>query len=85
MARKNKILVPEAQKGLDDLKQRLLKSQTPENAKFEVSEEKGIPLNRYDNGNLSTRDAGRIGGPIGGQMVKELVRQAQKELMEKNK
>jgi len=85
MARKNKILVPEAQKGLDDLKQRLLKSQTPENAKFEVAEEKGIPLNRYDNGNLSTRDAGRIGGPIGGQMVKELVRQAQKELMEKNK
>ncbi|MGP4077973.1 alpha/beta-type small acid-soluble spore protein [Halobacillus sp. K22] len=84
MARK-KILVPGARKGLDELKQRLLKTQTPENAKYEVAEEKGIPLNPYDNGNLSTRDAGRIGGAIGGQMVKELVRQAQKDLMEKNK
>jgi small acid-soluble spore protein D (minor alpha/beta-type SASP) len=48
--------------------------------KFEVADELGIPLRRGYNGDLTSREAGRIGGVIGGRMVKVLIRHAQEAL-----
>lgn len=80
MARRNKLLVPEARAGLDRLKADLLQSASPEEVKYEVATEQGISLRKGDNGDLTTRDAGKIGGQIGGRMVKELVRMAQQQI-----
>ena len=48
-----------------------------DNAKFEVANELGIPLNKGYNGEIKSRDAGRIGGSIGGKiggnMVKKMI------------
>ncbi|KHE72284.1 alpha/beta-type small acid-soluble spore protein, partial [Halobacillus sp. BBL2006] len=85
MGRRNKLLVPEARQGLDNLKVELAHSQSPEDAKYEIAREKGIPLTKGYNGQLTTKQAGTIGGQLGGQMVKELVKRAQQELQEKNK
>ena len=48
--------------------------------KFEIAEELGIPLTDGYNGKLTSEQAGKIGGPIGGNMVKEMVRLAQEQL-----
>lgn len=63
MARNNKTLVPEARGALDDLK-------------FEIADELGIGLKEGDNGDIKARDAGRIGG----NMVRELIREGEKNL-----
>ncbi|GBG07425.1 putative alpha/beta hydrolase [Paenibacillus agaridevorans] len=52
----------------------------PDNVKFEVAKELGVPLKPNGNGNLTTEEAGHIGGRIGGSMVKELIRLAQDQL-----
>lgn len=90
MARKNKILVPEAREGLDQFKNRVMESQgyginsnSGEDVKYEIANELGIPLNREYNGNLTAKQAGTIGGPIGGNMVKEMIKLAQKQLTRK--
>ena len=44
------------------------------NAKFEVAQELGIPLKAGYNGDLISRDAGRIGGRIGGKIGGNMVR-----------
>jgi hypothetical protein len=54
--------------------------QQPDQVKFEVAQSLGIPLSQTDNGHLRTEDAGRIGGKIGGAMVKEMIRMAQEHL-----
>ena len=41
----------------------------------------GIPLSKGYNGKLTSEQAGKIGGPIGGNMVKEMVRMAQEQMM----
>ncbi|QHT47568.1 alpha/beta-type small acid-soluble spore protein [Halobacillus sp. ACCC02827] len=84
MPNRKRILVPEARAGLDQLKKEVTRSSTADRAKFEVAEELGIPLREKGNGDLSTKDAGRIGGRIGGGMVKEMIRRAQMELQHKN-
>lgn len=88
--RNNRILVPEARKGLDRLKANVMKDQgyrvdanNPENVKFEIAEELGIPLNEGYNGKITAEEAGKIGGPIGGNMVKEMVRIAQEQMLKK--
>ena len=52
--------------------------------KYEVAQELGIPLHPGYNGELTSRDAGaiggRIGGRLGGQMVRRLVALAQAQL-----
>ncbi len=52
--------------------------------KFEVAEELGIPLRRGYNGDLTSRQAGaiggRIGGRLGGQMVRRMVQFAEQEM-----
>ncbi|MBB6453532.1 hypothetical protein HNQ94_001981 [Salirhabdus euzebyi] len=83
MGRRNKILVPEAREGLDQLKAKVTNSQSPENAKYEVADEQGIPLNDGYNGNIRAKDAGKIGGNIGGNMVREMIKMAQQEMNKK--
>ncbi|MBP3256356.1 MAG: alpha/beta-type small acid-soluble spore protein [Clostridia bacterium] len=46
------------------------------NFKYEVASEVGVSLKDGNNGNLTSRDAGRIGG----NMVKKLIQQAEKNL-----
>lgn len=48
--------------------------------KFEVADELGIPLREGYNGDITARAAGAIGGKIGGNMVRVMVRYAQQML-----
>ncbi|EKN71049.1 hypothetical protein BABA_02702 [Neobacillus bataviensis LMG 21833] len=80
MARRNKILVPEARRGLDALKAKVVQSVNPEDAKFEAAEEVGVPLKKGYNGQLTSEQAGKVGGRLGGSMVRELVKMAQENL-----
>ena len=80
---RNKILVPEARKGMDDLKAKVVGADHPSNAKFEAAEEVGVPLQKGYNGKLTSEQAGKIGGKLGGSMVKELVRMAIENIAKK--
>ncbi|WP_026569517.1 MULTISPECIES: alpha/beta-type small acid-soluble spore protein [Sediminibacillus] len=83
MARRNKILVPEAREGLDRLKAKVSNTQDPDKAKYETAEEQGIDLKQGYNGNIKAKDAGKIGGKIGGNMVKEMIEMAEEQLKNK--
>jgi small acid-soluble spore protein D (minor alpha/beta-type SASP) len=84
MARKRRrVLVPEAQQGLDQLKAKVAGTNTPDQAKFEVAKELGVPLEKGYNGRLTSVQAGKVGGRLGGGMVKELVKMAQENLSKK--
>lgn len=63
MARNKKTLVPEARNALD-------------NMKHEVANEIGVKFKEGYNGDMTSRDAGRVGG----QMVKKLIDQAEKQM-----
>lgn len=80
MARRTRILVPEARKALDQLKAKVVHADNPDQAKFEAAEEMGIPLKSGYNGQLTSQEAGKVGGRLGGSMVKELVKMAQENL-----
>ncbi|MBN8192343.1 alpha/beta-type small acid-soluble spore protein [Bacillus sp. NTK074B] len=77
---KRKLLVPESRRALDQLKASVSGTHDPKEAKYEVAREQGIPLQRGYNGKLTSEQAGKVGGAIGGNMVKELVRMAQENL-----
>lgn len=84
---RRKPLVPGAEQALDRLKTDVMReegyrveSDKPEQVKFEVARAHGIPLGTGNNGSLTTSDAGQVGGPIGGAMVRELVRLAKERL-----
>ncbi len=62
----NKINVPEARQAMNNMKQ-------------EVANELGITLNQGYNGNLSSRDAGYIGG----NMVKKMIEAQEKQMSNK--
>lgn len=86
---RSRLLVPGAANELDNFKADVMKKEGynvnkehPENVKFEVARTLGIPLQSGYNGNLKTEDAGRIGGKIGGSMVREMIRMAQQKLVE---
>lgn len=55
----------------------------PDNVKYEVARELGVPLQPDGNGSLTTESVGQIGGKIGGSMVREMVRLAQEQLANK--
>lgn len=57
MANRNQRLVPQASAALDQMK-------------FEVAQEMGIHLDPAYNGNLTSRDAGIIGGNITKRLIK---------------
>ena len=59
----NTKVVPEAREALDKFK-------------YEVASEVGVNLKQGYNGDLSSRDAGKIGG----QMVKKLIQQAESQM-----
>lgn len=59
----NQKVVPEAKEALNKFK-------------YEVASEVGVNLKQGYNGDLSSRDAGRIGG----QMVKKLIQQAENQM-----
>ena len=59
----NRTLVPEAKEALNKFK-------------YEVASEVGVNLKNGYNGDLSSRDAGRIGG----NMVKKLIQQAENNM-----
>ena len=60
---RNQKLVPEAMSALDKFK-------------YEVASEVGVTLKDGYNGDISARDAGRIGG----QMVKKMIQQAENNM-----
>ncbi|KAI7282661.1 hypothetical protein KC345_g3363 [Hortaea werneckii] len=57
----------------------------PDDVKYEVAKEMGIPLQPGNNGTLTTESAGQVGGRIGGSMVREMVRLAQEQLAKQEK
>lgn len=77
-------MVPEARQGMQELKAQVMSQQgykgAPEQVKYEVAGRLGVPLQPGYNGQLSTEDAGKVGGNIGGPMVRELIRRAQQSL-----
>ncbi|WP_455675406.1 small, acid-soluble spore protein, alpha/beta type [Pradoshia sp.] len=83
MARRRKIMVPESQQALDRLKAKIAHTDNPDQAKYEIAKEKNIPLAHGYNGKITAEDAGKIGGALGGGMVKELTRMAMEQLRSK--
>jgi hypothetical protein len=91
--KRNRLLVPEAREALDALMKNTAAKKITDlpggvapKGKDEivdkVAESLGIPYQQKgDNGNLTTRQAGRIGGQIGGSMVQKLVALAEDALM----
>lgn len=63
MAYSNKKLVPEAMNALDKFK-------------YEVASEVGVNLKDGYNGDISAKDAGKVGG----QMVKKMIQEAEKNM-----
>ena len=63
MTSSNKSVVPEAKEALNKFK-------------YEVANEMGVNLKDGYNGDLSSRDAGKIGG----NMVKKLIQQAENQM-----
>lgn len=85
--KKRRPLIPQARESLDQLKAEIMSKQgyktdknKPDQVKFEVADELGIPLNDEYNGSLTSKQAGQVGGTIGGSMVKEMVKMAQQSL-----
>lgn len=87
MARRRRYVVPGAEQGMQAFKADVMKREgynvnpdRPDDVKFEVAKELGVPLQPGYNGDLSTESAGHIGGKIGGSMVREMIRLAQDKI-----
>lgn len=83
MGRKRRLLVPEASQGVNRLKADVMAKEgykvdpaAPDNVKYEVAKELNVPLEKGYNGTLTSKQAGQVGGKIGGSMVKEMVKMA---------
>lgn len=88
--RKRNYAVPGVEQTMQNFKADVMKREgytvnpnRPDDVKFEVAKELGIPLQEGGNGELSTEAAGQIGGQIGGSMVREMIRLAQERLAER--
>jgi small acid-soluble spore protein D (minor alpha/beta-type SASP) len=84
-----RLVVPEAKQGVELFKAEVMRRQgynvdpnNPDSVKFEVAKTLGVPLKPDGNGHLTTEAAGKIGGQIGGSMVREMVRLAQQQLLQ---
>jgi predicted exporter len=87
MSKRRKPLIPGTQEGLNQLKVNVMNKEgykvtndNPDQAKMEVAREQGVPLTSGYNGELTSRQAGKVGGPIGGKMVSELIRMAKNQM-----
>jgi small acid-soluble spore protein D (minor alpha/beta-type SASP) len=85
-------LVPGSEGTLKQIKAEVMRQQgyhvdrnRPNDVKYEVAAKLGTPLEPGYNGNMSTESAGKIGGAIGGSMVKEMIRMAQQQMSDKQK
>jgi small acid-soluble spore protein D (minor alpha/beta-type SASP) len=90
LARRRKLLVPQAEEGVRAFKAEVMRREgysvdadRPDQVKLEVAKELGIPLAPGKNGQLTTEQAGLIGGKIGGAMTREMIRLAQQKLIER--
>ncbi|MBX6394158.1 MAG: alpha/beta-type small acid-soluble spore protein [Alicyclobacillaceae bacterium] len=92
MGRRRRILVPEARPALDRLKRELMEeeglvsraaSRGDGPLEKEVARRIGIPSGRVDGGEWTTRQAGKVGGAMGGPMVRKLVEMAQQQLADR--
>ncbi|MFC4598320.1 alpha/beta-type small acid-soluble spore protein [Cohnella hongkongensis] len=88
--RRRRLAVPDAVDGVRALKADVMRKegypvdpQRPDEVKYEVAKEIGVPLQQGDNGKLTTEEAGQVGGRIGGPMVREMIRLAQEQLTRK--
>ncbi|WP_025716477.1 alpha/beta-type small acid-soluble spore protein [Paenibacillus sp. 1-18] len=85
--RKRRYVVPGVENEMKAFKATVMKGEgyvvdpnQPDDVKYEVAKELGVPLQPGYNGDLNTESAGHIGGKIGGAMVREMVRLAQEQL-----
>ncbi|WP_312147406.1 alpha/beta-type small acid-soluble spore protein [Paenibacillus odorifer] len=93
MSRRNrKYAVPGASRGMQIFKAEVMRREgynvdpeQPDDVKYEVAKELGVPLERGQNGHLSTESVGQIGGKIGGSMVREMIRLAQQQLVDQER
>jgi small acid-soluble spore protein D (minor alpha/beta-type SASP) len=89
MARRRRrgLVVPGAEQGLNAFKAEVMRREgyavnpdRPSDVKYEVAKDLGVPLNPNGNGQLTTESVGKVGGKIGGTMVREMIRLAQEQL-----
>lgn len=81
-----------AKEDLKPLKTQVMKAKgyyvnqtNPDDVKYEVANEQGVTLKREGgNEDLTSKQAGKVGGPIGGNMVKEMVKMAQEQMHKKD-
>jgi small acid-soluble spore protein D (minor alpha/beta-type SASP) len=85
--KRRKLAVPGAEQGVSQLKAEVMRREgysvdpeRPDDVKYEVAQEMGVPLQQGNNGKLTTEEAGKVGGKIGGSMVREMIRMAQEKL-----
>jgi len=85
--RRRQYAVPNVEQSMKQFKAQVMKNEgyavdptRPDDVKYEVAKELGVPLQPFGNGELTTEEAGHIGGKIGGSMVKEMIRMAQERL-----
>jgi len=74
-------------KDLDQFKSKVMEDKgynvnktDPDAVKYEVAQEQGVLLKKGYNGGLTSEQAGKVGGPIGGNMVKEMLKLAQQQM-----
>lgn len=67
---RNRLLVPEAKKALNELR-------------FETAREVGIDLPTEDSGDKTSKENGLIGGIVGGQMTKRMIEEYELGLCKK--
>ncbi|RAL25591.1 alpha/beta hydrolase [Thermoflavimicrobium daqui] len=88
--RKRRLLVPEAEPKMEKLQMKLLNesmgihASNREEMKVEVAKQLGIPYNQQGNKEMKAKDAGKMGGAMGGQLVKELVQMSLESLSRKH-
>lgn len=88
MSRKSrKYAVPGVEQGMQTFKADVMKREgyavdpeRPDDVKYEVAKELGVPLHPGENGQLTTESVGHVGGKIGGSMVREMIRLAQEQI-----
>ncbi len=52
--------------------------------KHEIAKDLGIPLDKGDNGDLTTEEVGKIGGRIGGEKVKKMIQAAEDQMAQRD-
>ena len=89
--RKRKYAVPGVEQEMQTFKANVMRREGysvdmnhPDDVKYEVARELGVPLQPGENGGLTTESVGHVGGKIGGSMVREIVRLAQEQLAKNN-